>query len=236
MDIRISHLLAGARQATGLVVIIDVFRAFSLACYAFSRGVERIIPVAELESAHALRQENPQYLLVGERGGKKLPGFDYGNSPSEIEQVDLSGRTMVHTTSAGTQGLVNATRASEVITGSFTNAGAIARYISAKQPEEVSLVGMGHSLKRPSEEDTLCAEYIRSLLCQDPLDFEQLKSKLRSSDSAERFFNPEKYWAPQSDFDLCLTLDYFDFVLRSKKENDTLVLEKIEIDSVGRAQ
>src|SRR6185503_14452517 len=108
MQVEILDFVAGARRARGVAVVIDVFRAFSVACYAYARGAKRLIPVAEIETALSLRRDHPGYLAIGERGGKKVDGFDFGNSPTEISQADVRGRTIVHTTSAGTQGMTNA--------------------------------------------------------------------------------------------------------------------------------
>ena len=72
--------------------------------------------------------------------GAKVKGFDYGNSPSSVLGQDLTGKRIIHTTSAGTQGITNAAHADEIITGSLVNAKAIAAYIKQKNPEEVSLV------------------------------------------------------------------------------------------------
>ncbi|MEJ2636748.1 MAG: 2-phosphosulfolactate phosphatase, partial [Calditrichia bacterium] len=85
-------------------------------------------------------------------------------SPAEIEHVDFRDKTVVQTTSAGTQGIVNATGASQIITGSFNNAGAAASYIKSQNPGSISLVAMGHAGIRRADEDILCAQYIRSLL------------------------------------------------------------------------
>lgn len=134
MNIKILQLIEGARKAEGLTVIIDVFRAFSVACYVFNNGAEKIIPVGSLETAYALKEENGEFILMGERKGKILPGFDYGNSPAHVQGVDFSGKTVIHTTSAGTQGIVNAVKADEIITGSFVNARAVARYILQRKP------------------------------------------------------------------------------------------------------
>ncbi|MFW6029990.1 MAG: 2-phosphosulfolactate phosphatase, partial [Halanaerobiales bacterium] len=82
MKYKILHLIDGAKEARGLAVVIDVFRAFSTAVYLFANGAERIIPVATLETAHYLKSRNPGWILLGERRGKKIEGFDYGNSPS----------------------------------------------------------------------------------------------------------------------------------------------------------
>src|SRR6476620_9887363 len=101
MQIEVMDFVEGARKARGVAVVIEVFRAFSVACYAYARGAKRLIPVAEVEKALSLRREHPEYLTIGERGGKKVEGFDYGNSPTEISQADVRGRTIVQTTSAG---------------------------------------------------------------------------------------------------------------------------------------
>ena len=119
MHIEILDLIEGAKQARGLTVIIDVFRAFSTACYVVRNGAREIIPVGDVQIAYRLKEENSDCVLMGERQGEKLPGFDYGNSPTEIEDVDFSGKTVIQTTSAGTQGFANAMDADELVSGSF---------------------------------------------------------------------------------------------------------------------
>ncbi|HET6559569.1 MAG TPA: 2-phosphosulfolactate phosphatase [Prolixibacteraceae bacterium] len=229
MEIKILQLLEGARQAKGLTVIIDVFRAFSTACYAFGNGVQRIYPVGDLELAYGLKNQHPEYILVGERYERRPEGFDFGNSPSQLLTGDLHGKTMVHTTSSGTQGIVNAVDADEVITGSFVNAGAIVSYIKKQKPEKVSLVCMGYSCQYPTDEDTLLGVYIKNQLEGIPNDFAAMVDQIRKGDGA-RFFAPEKQeWAPVADFDLCLSLNRFNFVLKVEKENDLNYLSKIDI-------
>ena len=100
MNIRILHLIEGARAARGITVIIDVFRAFSVEAYLFEQGADKIIPVGDTELAYKLKQENPDFILAGERNGEILPGFDIGNSPSQNKTFKVNGKTIVHTTSA----------------------------------------------------------------------------------------------------------------------------------------
>jgi 2-phosphosulfolactate phosphatase len=228
MNIEILDLIEGAKQARGLTVIIDVFRAFSTACYVVRNGARQIIPVGDIDLAYKLREENPDYILMGERKGKMLPGFDYGNSPTEIQTVDFSGKTVIQTTSAGTQGFANAKDADELISGSLVNAEAIVSYIKKKSPEEVSLVCMGTWAVRPAEEDTLCAEYIAGRLKGQKMDARGIYSQLRASETARIFFDPEVSWAPETDFDLCLNIGLCDFVLKAEKiQNDLLVLRPV---------
>ena len=230
MDVKILRLIEGAQAARGLTVIIDVFRAFTTACYAFASGADRIIPVGDIDIAYQLKEEHPAYILMGERGGKMQPGFDYGNSPSIISKEDLTGKTLIHTTSAGTQGIVNATGADEIISGSFVNAGAIVRYIQQKQPDQVSLVAMGKGGLEDSDEDMLCAAYLKNELENRNNYFEKIVDHLKKYKSAQKFFDPDITWAPEQDFEHCMTLDRFDFILKAKPMANGLVFfEKVSV-------
>lgn len=229
MEIKILQLLDGAKDARGLTVIIDVFRAFSTACYVFSGGAEKIYPVGDIQLAYQLKKENPDFILLGERNEQKPPGFDFGNSPAHILTADLQGKNIVHTTSSGTQGIANATHASEIITGSFVNAGAIIRYIQQKQPKTVSLVCMGYACEYPTDEDTLCAEFIKNELENHSGNFSEMVEKIRLGSGARFFEENKQSWSPRADFDLCLDLNKFDFVLKVEREGELNYLQKINI-------
>jgi len=210
--------IAGARRARGLAVIIDVFRAFSLECCLMAAGARHIWPVAEVSEALALREKHPEALLVGERGGVKLPGFDYGNSPSAFEGQDLRGRCIIHTTSAGTRGLLAAADAEERLCGSLLNAEATARYILSRAPEQVSLVCMGLAGERETEEDTLCGEYLRSLLRGAPLPAIEARARALALTEGRKFFDPAQQSVfPQRDFELCVRVSACDFALKYDK-------------------
>jgi 2-phosphosulfolactate phosphatase len=214
MRVTVVDHVAGAQSAQGIAVVIDVFRAFSVAAYAFSRGAATVIPIAAIEDARELKRQHPDWLLIGERHARKLPGFDCGNSPADLEQLDLVGRTLVHTTHAGTQGLTNALQADEVLTGALVNAGAIVRYLQARQPEIVTIVRMGHEARENSDEDDICAELLRSRLVGEPMPIDGIRERLRGASSAQKFFDPACDWAPERDFELCTRVDEFDFVLQ----------------------
>lgn len=229
MEVKILQLLEGAKKATGLTVIIDVFRAFSTACYSFDCGVIKIIPVGDINLAYRLKQENPDFVLIGERNEQKPPGFDFGNSPSQLLNETLKGKTVVHTTSSGTQGIANAVNANEIITGSFVNAGAIARYIQQRKPVTVSLVCMGYACEYPTDEDTLCAQFIKNQLKGVVNNFHEMKEIIRKGSGA-RFFDPEKQsWSPKADFDLCLNLNRFNFVLKVEEDCGVNYLKQIRV-------
>lgn len=139
MKISVLKLKDGARHARGTTVIIDVFRAFSVEAYLFDMGVAEIVPVGEQKTAEELKRADGSVVLIGERNGIKIDGFDYGNSPSQILKGDLEGKKVVHTTSAGTQGIVNAVNADEILVCGLVNALATAEYIKEKTPKKFRL-------------------------------------------------------------------------------------------------
>lgn len=229
MTIEILQMIEGAKKAEGCAVIIDVFRAFSLECYMMAGGAERVLPVGAKETACRLKEEHPDYLLAGERHGAILPGFDMGNSPAQAEKMDLEGKTVIHTTSAGTQGVANARKADIILTGSLVNAKATARYIRKENFPHVSLVCMGLEGKKPAPEDLLCAEYMKSILEERPFDMESELKMLRKDPSVQKFFRKETAEIfPQEDYWLCTMTDRFDFVLQVKAlEEDVFETRKI---------
>lgn len=225
--INILHLIEGAKQAEGLAVIIDVFRAISLECYLYDMGVKEIRPIGSVEDAFALHEKMPDSVLIGERNGKKCEGFDFGNSPSTVVPEEVKGKTILHTTSAGTQGIVNATGATKIITGSLVNAKAVAEYIKKKNPETVSLVCMGNAGVRPAAEDELCAEYIKSLVEGVELpDFEERVEDLQRH-GGEHFFDENRQEIyPKEDFFLCIQYDKFPFVIRIEKDEHGFITRR----------
>lgn len=225
--INILHLIEGAKQAEGLTVIIDVFRAISLECYLYDMGVKEIRPIGSVEDAFALHEKMPDSVLIGERNGKKCEGFDFGNSPSTVVPEEVKGKTILHTTSAGTQGIVNATGATKIITGSLVNAKAVAEYIKKKNPETVSLVCMGNAGVRPAAEDELCAEYIKSLVeGVDLPDFAKRIEDLQRH-GGEHFFDENRQEIyPKEDFFMCIQYDKFPFVIKIKKDEHGFITSR----------
>jgi 2-phosphosulfolactate phosphatase len=223
MRIEFVDFVAGARAARGAAVVIDVFRACSLAAHALARGAQRVVPVAGIEEAIALKRLHGDWLLLGERHAKPLPGFDGGNSPAHLAHHALAGRTVIHTTHAGTQGLAAARDAQRVFTGAFVNAHATAAVLRALAPAQVTLVRMGHEGRERSLEDDLCAELLAQLILEREFDVAGLRERLRMAPAARKFFDPAADWAPEEDFDLCVDLDCIDFAVELRAQADGLL-------------
>lgn len=206
MNIKILHGVEGAKEATGIAVIIDVFRAFTVEAYLINNGAEKLIAVGDMQIAYDYKAQNNDCILIGERKGKILPGFDYGNSPSQIQNVDFSGKTVIHTTSNGTQGIAN-----------------------AKNAEEVSLVAMGS--RTHTEEDNLCAYYIRSVLENTEIDLEKEIENVKEKSGAKFFDKDQQEVFPKEDFYLSTEIDKFNFILKVIKSQDEFnYVEKIELE------
>jgi len=165
MEIRLASLTSGAQAAVGTTVIIDVFRAFTTAAVALSRGAQRIVMVDSLDNALALRSSGVGDYCIGERDSTKPPGFDFGNSPAELERAEVAGKTLIQTTSNGTAGINAAHGADRIYAGAFVTAEATVRAILRHAPAIVTLVAIGRRNGTiRADEDELCALYLRARL------------------------------------------------------------------------
>lgn len=229
MDIKIYQNIEGAKQAKGLTVVIDVFRAFTVEAYFLYAGAKKIIPVGIADTAYSLKRSHPEYILCGERHGKILPGFDCGNSPYENQTMAVAGKTIIHTTSAGTQGIVNAIYASEILGCCLANARATAEYIKHSGAKIVSLVCMGLEGVEETAEDTLCANYIKSVLENTDIDMKTEVERLKESSGRKFFDKSQQSVFPEQDFYLCTALNRFDFVLRYTSDANEGYIQKESI-------
>jgi 2-phosphosulfolactate phosphatase len=177
--------------------------------------------VADHEQALALKRDDPSLFLTGEIGGRPIPGFDVGNSPSAIERLDLSGRRVVQRTSSGTQGVSAATAASEIVLGSFVIAEATVRHLR-RSADEVTVVAMGHGGAETSDEDEACARYIAARLTSTPTDVAAIVASLWDDEDPNW---PD--WFPRRDAELACQVDRFDFALPVVRENGLLVTRPV---------
>ncbi len=236
MELTRTRLAAGAARARGIVVIIDVFRAFTCAPLFFYLGARRVLLEADPDRASRLRRENPEWVLVGEVNEVPLDSADAGNSPSEIlslgERV-FGGKTVVHRTTAGVTGAAAALElADRVLLGSFVTARATARHIEAQAPALVTLVAMGDRAQREAPEDEACADYLQHLLIGRPFDPVAALSKVLFQPTARKFLHRESPHLPPEDPVLCLQRDLFDFALEAGKEKGEWIAVR-RIDAPG---
>lgn len=153
------------RQAS--VVVIDTLRATSTIVTALMAGAREIIPAATIEEAVAIahRLGTDRTLLGGERGGVKINGFPFGNSPLEYTPEAVHGKTIVMTTSNGAGALIKARNAGHGYCASMLNASVIVERLIADSPAEVLLICAGNAGDF-SIEDTITAGAIVSGLME----------------------------------------------------------------------
>ncbi|MCX6257353.1 MAG: 2-phosphosulfolactate phosphatase [Bacteroidia bacterium] len=161
LDVCLSPLLYQEYFDRWAVVIVDVIRASTSICTAFSNGVTKIIPVAEESEALAYRQKG--YLISGERNSVKLEGYDFGNSPFDFISDDIKGKSLVMTTTNGTQAIKTAKNAIAAAIGAFVNAGSLLQWLQKQRKNVVFLCsGWQNSV---NIEDTLLA----GMICENLL-------------------------------------------------------------------
>ena len=221
-------LLEGARAARGTAVIIDVFRAYTTAAVAFSRGAEKIILVAEVAEALDLRERGAGSMCMGEVDGIRPDGFDFGNSPFELSQADVAGAALIQSTRAGTTGAAAAAGAGRIYVCSFAVAAATARAVLADMPDVVSIVAMGDKGRARTDEDELCALYLRNLLEGRATDHGAIRSLVASGAHAGNFGDPSKPWYHPMDMEMALRVDSFPFAIRVDREGGLLVARAVE--------
>ena len=227
MNIKIANLNDCAVVHADMVVVVDVFRAFSTACYIFGGDAEDLIPINSIESAYKFKRCSDDVVLIGESAGSKPPGFDYNNSPSEIKTVSFKNKTVVLSTSCGTKGLLKYSDAETVITGSFVNFSAVLHYIMQKNPRRLCIICTNCSFKE--NEDLFFANYLAESLEDHDSDFSEIKAKLRTHACSRYFFVNDTNFVSEEDFDLCLDKDRFNFVLKlEKNEKGIFHLKKLQ--------
>jgi 2-phosphosulfolactate phosphatase len=209
-----------AAQAEGIVIVIDVIRAFTVAAYAFNGGATNLWLVRETDEAFALRERDPQALLAGEVGGRLIPGFDLNNSPLLMAQAQVQGRRIIQRTGAGTRGAVAACNATHLLLGTLANARATATY--ARQLSQTSGLPITFFPTASSQtnvirnEDDYCADYLEALLTDHPAAPDLLKERIQRLFEADRF----AHWGPgldqdfpEGDLELILGVDHLNFVM-----------------------
>ncbi len=217
-----------ASSIRGFTVVVDVFRAFSVSYYILANNPAKYIISESIEHSMALKDRYANILLIGERQGIKIDGFDFGNSPTEITGQDFSGKTVVHTTTAGTKGLLLQPEQNEVVVGSFVNLQAIIDYITDNQLSRVNIYCTALPEQMFGEEDYLYADYLRRRLSGEPCDFEDIYIRLRRG-SGKGF--SDTGFAPATDLYYCLDISRFNSILKRKlvdAEHHGIELEAIQ--------
>ena len=223
MKIEVRSLLEGAREAEGVVLIIDVFRAFTTASVAFSRGAEKIVLVAEVDEALDLLARGVGDLCMGEVDGVRPEGFHFGNSPFELSTADVDGKTLIQSTRAGTVGVSAATRADRIYATSLVIASSTVEAVRRHSPDLVTIVAMGGEGTFRTDEDEQCALYLRNLLEGRRPDRDAVRSLVMAGGEAQKYGDPERPHFHSEDPKMAVEVDRYPFAIRVDREDGLLI-------------
>ena len=218
MEIRRAERIEGARSAKGVVVVIDVIRAFTTAARAFASGAREVFLVDSADAAFELRKRMPGAFLMGEIGGARVPGFDHGNSPAEFPTEAVRGRRVIQSTGSGTRCAVAAAGAETLFVASLSVAGATARAIGS--PPLVTLVASMGDV----EGDDAVGDYLQGLLDGGAVPAEDVIRRVRESEAGRKIASGAYPQYPREDLDHCTRVDAHDFAMRARRDDGLLVV------------
>jgi 2-phosphosulfolactate phosphatase len=232
MKIVRESLFEGAKRARGWTIVIDVFRAFTSTSLFFHLGARKVVFVRDPDEAFSLKARDGDILLAGEVDDRPIPGFDLGNSPSEIINTPpefFKEKMVAQRTTAGVIGVLHALDSAEtVLLGSYVMARAISRYILSQDPlpEAVTIVATGNYGIEKTPEDEGCADYLEHLLIGSHYDHLEALKRIVFNESAQKFIRGDKDYFPREDPLFCLQRDLFDFILLANAEDGVVTVEK----------
>ncbi len=202
--IQVLSALAGLEQtdlAGTCVAVIDVFRASTTVLCLMENGAQEVIVTDSV--SRALERKQQGYTVIGERGGRRVAGFDLDNSPYQVSQRAWESQKVVVTTSNGTRALIAVQESPAVILAGFRNLDAAADHLRDSNRDQVTLIPIG-SGGEPRVEDELCAQALQDRLQNEPVDVDSLLVCIRRKCSKTISSRGPRY---QKDVDLALQLD-----------------------------
>jgi len=214
---------SGARDARGVVVVIDVLRAFSVSAYALAGGARECILMPTVDEARSMARRIPDAIISAEENALPVPGIAISNSPTQVRAAHMEGKTLIQRSSAGTP-VMGAVRSGEaMLAGSLVVASATAQACLLRHPTVVTLVA---SADFP--EDHACAKFIEAVLRGVPLDLDALLWPLRESERYRKVMAGLWPGFPPTDIELALAVDRFDFAMPATRVDDHIALRAVK--------
>jgi 2-phosphosulfolactate phosphatase len=177
MDVKIYQAMKGLDEIDikrHVFVVMDILRASNTIICLMEKGATDVRVVGEVDEAYKLKERG--HVLIGERLGNTLPGFDFDNSPYKISQQNWNGKKVVLTTTNGTRALVAVQDGFRVAIGSFRNIDAVCRYVKGFD-HPIALVPVGDR-GNPMLEDELCAKAMLNRLKGKFVDWKSIQKAI----------------------------------------------------------
>ncbi len=211
MEVVYADGIEGARRARGVAVVIDVLRAFTVSAYALNRGAAKCLLVATVDQARQLAGQDSNAVLSAEVDGLPVTGIPISNSPTMVDALDLSNRTLIQRSTSGVQAALAARDATNLFAAALVNAKATARALQRLNPPTVTLIATGTPLGHP--EDRICATLIANRLNGEASETRQMLEPIYEDPRYRRSKTDQWPGCPPTDMDLALAVDRFDFAM-----------------------
>ena len=212
-----------------IIVVVDVFRAFTTACYVLENNPKAYYLTNRCAVIQQLSESVLGPILIGKPEIGSEVEYTIPNSPTRTLGVDMSNRVVLHRTAAGGSGVL-AVAAEKVLAAGFVNADATVALIKTLSPSRVRIIPMGHEGTTPSLEDDLCARYIDGLIKGKKIDISPFIPELKKG-AGKYFFGKDQEQYPREDFERCLKLNRFNFAIIAEVQGDFAILR--QSDSVS---
>ncbi len=217
IDICLSPDLIHQYDLSGtVVVVIDILRATSSITTAIAHGVTELRIVESLPECRELMDQG--YIGAAERGGKRVGGFDLGNSPFSFMNPELEEKSIAMTTTNGTMTLKKSKGALQVLIGCFLNYSALLTYLE-RLPCDVLLHCAGWKGKVNMEDTLFAGAIIHGLKQMFEYDsdvplmamklYRQSKDNLKSAIEDSSHVNRLMKLGLEKDIDFCLKFDEY---------------------------
>ena len=208
--------IGGGRQASGIAVVIDVLRAFTVSAYALAGGARECRLVRTVDEARALADRTPGAVICAEENALPIDGIPISNSPTLIRALDLDHKVLVQRSTAGTQ-VAAAVQTDVIFAASLVVARATVQACLLRRPDVLTLIA---SADHP--EDHACATYMEMIATGNEPNLAELLEPLRQTDRYRRVMSGDWPGFPPTDLDLALKPDVFDFAMPVSRDDGYL--------------
>ncbi len=206
----------------GMVIVIDVIRAFTTTAFAFSSGAEKIYLVSTIKEAFDLHHKIPDSLLVGEAEGHPVRGFHFNNSPSQIKNANLMGKELIMRTSCGSQGIIKSKAAGHLLACSFTNAYATLEHIRQINPNNLTFVITNQN---NGDEDLALADYLEKKLTQkNDVSISPFLERVKKSNLGRLLQRNTSSFYPSTDLDTVIMANKFNFIMKVSHVGENFIM------------
>ena len=128
-----------------IAVVIDVLRATTTIAWALKNGADSVEVFADLDLLRekALKWAPEKRVMLAERGGEKIDGFDLGNSPLTVTRQIVEGKRLFMSTTNGTKALQKVGNSQFLFSMALTNRKSVADKIISLNKSNILILGSG---------------------------------------------------------------------------------------------